>query len=323
MNWYEITIDLTEEATEAVADWLHHHGAGGVSIEESGTLTRQRDTSYGQWFDTPLNDIPPGMATMQAYFPEPSDVDTKLNQLEAFLANLPQYDIDPGQVKVSYRMVHEESWADAWKQYFKPMKIGERLVIKPTWEQYKPIKDEIVIELDPGMAFGTGTHATTALCMRALEHVLQHGDRVIDIGTGSGILAITAAHLGASQILALDLDPVAVSSARENISLNHLADRVIVKQSDLLDILRTEGQSDPFLLPADVIVANILADIIVHVMTDVHRSLRSGGIFIASGIITAKEAEVNHALQLAGFERVQREEQQDWVAVIARKINRL
>jgi ribosomal protein L11 methyltransferase len=320
MLWHEITIYTTEEATEAIADWLHAQGAGGVSIEESGSLDRKRDTSLGQWYEKPLNSIPEGEAEMKAYFSEDIDIESVKSQLAAFLDSLSGFGIDAGKKEVRSGEVHEEEWADAWKQYFKPTHISPRLVIKPTWESYEAQEGETIIEIDPGMAFGTGTHATTALCMRTLEEVVHSGDHVIDVGTGSGILSITAAKLGAERVLALDLDPVAVSSATENVSLNDLSSRITVKHSDLLQAIRS-GNSEELgvKLPVQVVVANILAEIILSFIGDVHQALASGGTYVASGIILSKERQVTEALKAAGFELMGRREENDWVAIIAKK----
>lgn len=319
MIWHEISIYTREEATEAIADWLHTQGAGGVSIEESGNLDRKRDTSLGQWYEKPLNDIPEGDAFMQAYFPEETDMAAIRAGLEDLLQRLPGYGLDPGKGEIRLASIQEEAWADAWKQYFKPTHVSERLVIKPTWETYEAKPHETIIELDPGMAFGTGTHATTALCMRTLEGVVREGDHVIDVGTGSGILAVTAVKLGAERVLALDLDPVAVSSAKENVKLNGLQQAVTVELSDLLGAIKTGGSDNGVRLPVQVVVANILAEIILSFVDDVYEAIQPGGAYVASGIITSKEADVVQALEKTGFELESRAEENGWVALVARK----
>jgi ribosomal protein L11 methyltransferase len=319
MLWREITIYTTEEASEAIADWLHGQGAGGVSIEESGTLDRKRDTSLGQWYEKPLNDIPEGDALMQAYFSEEADLDRIQAGLKELIASLPGFGLNPGKGDITLASIQEEEWADAWKQYFKPTHISERLVIKPTWETYEAKPHETIIEIDPGMAFGTGTHATTALCMRTLEGVVKPGDHVIDVGTGSGILSITAIRLGAQHVLALDLDPVAVSSAKENAKLNNLSDQITVQRSDLLGALKTGANDTGVQLPVQMVVANILAEIIITFVDDVFQALQPGGTYVASGIITRKEQDVTEALTAAGFLMEDRLEENGWVALVARK----
>ncbi|WP_044479341.1 50S ribosomal protein L11 methyltransferase [Paenibacillus antibioticophila] len=321
MKWNELTIHTTEEAVEMITNFLHEAGAGGVTIEEHVDNSKPRDTSLGQWFEIPPNDIPEGEAKILGYFPEGIALDEVAVQIRRRVEELREYDIDPGQPVYSIREVDEDDWANNWKQYFKPLKVSDRLTIKPTWEEYTPQSDqEQIIELDPGMAFGTGTHPTTSLCLRTLEGVIQPGDEVIDVGTGSGILAIGACRLGASRVLALDLDPVAVSSAAENTRLNGLEDRIQVVESDLLSVLK-QGVNTPISvkLPVRVVVANILAEIILLFIEDVYEALESGGIYIASGIYKNKEQAVQDALLAAGFEITQTAREEDWVAFVARK----
>ncbi|MBE7896837.1 50S ribosomal protein L11 methyltransferase [Paenibacillus polymyxa] len=320
MLWNEITIHTSEEAVEMISNFLHEAGAGGVSIEESGSLNKPRDTSYGQWYDRPLNDIPEGQATIKGYFAEEVDMDSVRAQIEPRVEQLRTFDIDPGEVRYELKTVHEDDWANAWKQYFKPLRVSDRLTIKPTWEEYEPAsEDEKIIELDPGMAFGTGTHPTTSLCLRTLESVIQGGEEVIDVGTGSGILAIGAVKLGAKHVLALDLDPVAVSSARENTRLNELEERITIKESDLLSVLNASDPTLGIQLPVKLVVANILAEIILLFIDDVYNALQPGGIYIASGIWKNKEEAVETALKAAGFEITEINRDEDWLAFVARK----
>ncbi|GGH45232.1 50S ribosomal protein L11 methyltransferase [Paenibacillus silvae] len=320
MLWHELTIHTTEEAVEMISNFLHEAGAGGVSIEESGTLNKKRDTTYGELYDVPLNDIPEGFAVIKGYFSEGTDMDALKAEVNPRIEELSDFGINAGEIRYETRTVDENDWATAWKQYFKPVRISDRLTIKPTWEDYTPESaDEKIIELDPGMAFGTGTHPTTTLCLRTLENVIQGGEEIIDVGTGSGILAIGAVHLGAKHVLALDLDPVAVTSAMENVELNNMQQQITVKESDLLSVL---GSQDPALgvkLPVKIIVANILAEIILLFVDDVYNALESGGIYIVSGIWKNKEQVVHDALVAAGFEVRAIEREEDWLAFEARK----
>ncbi|WP_154888009.1 MULTISPECIES: 50S ribosomal protein L11 methyltransferase [Paenibacillus] len=320
MLWHELTIHTTEEAVEMISNFLHEAGAGGVSIEESGTLNKKRDTTYGELYDVPLNDIPEGFAVIKGYFSEGTDMTALQAEVNPRIEELPDFGINVGEIRYETRTVDENDWATAWKQYFKPVRISERLTIKPTWEEYTPESpDEKIIELDPGMAFGTGTHPTTTLCLRTLEKVIQGGEEMIDVGTGSGILAIGAVHLGAKHVLALDLDPVAVTSAMENVELNKMQQQITVKESDLLSVL---GSQDPALgvkLPVKIIVANILAEIILLFVDDVYNALESGGIYIVSGIWKNKEQVVHDALVASGFEVRAIEREEDWLAFEARK----
>lgn len=324
MYWHELTIHTTEEATEMISNFLHEAGAGGVSIEESGTLNKERDTKYGELYDRPLNDIPEGQAEIKGYFADGSDLEAIKNEVAERIEELRTYDIDPGVVTLSWRRVHEDDWANAWKQYFKPMRVSEHLTIKPSWEEYTAASaDEHIIELDPGMAFGTGTHPTTSLCLRTLESVIQGGEDVIDVGTGSGVLAIGAVLLGAKNVLAIDLDPVAVKSANENVVLNRLESSIQVHEGDLLQVIKT-SESHPMnqlnvKLPVQVVVANILAEIILLFVEDVYAALQSGGIYIASGIYKNKEQIVHDALEQHGFVVEAKHRDDEWIAFVARK----
>jgi ribosomal protein L11 methyltransferase len=317
--WHEITVLALEPSQEMVSHYMYEYGAAGVSIEESWTPDKPRDTSLGQWYDKPLNDIRPGYAEIKGYYAEDTDVEAVVAKLRRALAELPAYGYDAGEFTFAVKQVKDEDWANAWKQYFKPLQVSERLTIKPTWEDYSPRGDEVVIELDPGMAFGTGTHPTTALCLRVLERTVREGDTMIDVGTGSGILAIGAVKLGASRVLALDLDPVAVSSATENVKLNGLQDVIEVRRSDLLGVLNEGDASASVQPPVDIVVANILAEIIVQFIDDVREVLKPGGIYIASGIYILKEADVKAGLLASGFEIIDRVRQDDWVAIVAGK----
>ncbi|NDI33744.1 50S ribosomal protein L11 methyltransferase [Chengkuizengella sediminis] len=318
MNWYEICIYTTEEASEQISNYFHENGAGGVSIEESGSLNKERDTSLGQWYEKPLNDFPEGDAEIKAYFPEEVDMDELLMGIERFVKNLIELNINVGKADVKSQVVNEEDWANAWKQYFKPVRITEKITIKPTWENYDADENECVVELDPGMAFGTGTHATTSLCLKALEKAQVEGKNVIDVGTGSGILSIAAMKLGANQVLALDLDPVAVSSAKENVRINQLEQKITVQQSDLLQVFQ-KNQNNTDQPKTQIVVANILAEIILTFIDDVYHVLEHNGLYIASGIIKQKEKDVIQALEEAHFEILEKLEQEDWVAIIAKK----
>ncbi len=207
--------------------------------------------------------------------------------------------------------MNEEDWATAWKQYYHPVKISERFTIVPTWEDYSPVStDELIIELDPGMAFGTGTHPTTVMCLQGLEKVVKEGDTVVDIGTGSGVLSIGAAMLGAKSVHALDLDEVAVRSAKENVALNKVSDTVQVFHGNLLDTVKE---------PADVVVANILAEIIMSFTDDAFTIVKPGGLYVTSGIIGAKRDDVKAALEASGFVIEEVLLMEDWVAIIARR----
>jgi len=311
--WHELTVRTSMEALELVADFFHACGAGGVVIEDSAGI--ERDTSLGQWYDLPENGIPEGQAVIQAYFPAEEEARAAERGVRGLLGRLAADGLRTAPGTTAIRPVKEEDWENAWKQYFKPVRISDRLVVKPTWEPYEARPGDIILELDPGMAFGTGTHPSTSLCLRALEKRVRPGMTVIDVGTGSGILAIAAARLGADPVLALDLDPVAVASARNNVEQSGLADRIRVMKSDLLQaVLEDPGHAAP---KADLVVANLLAEIVIRAIPDVRRALGPGGLFIASGIISGKAGLVSKALEAAGFAVEAVDEEDGWTAVTA------
>ncbi|HYH02515.1 MAG TPA: 50S ribosomal protein L11 methyltransferase, partial [Bacillota bacterium] len=208
------------------------------------------------------------------------------------------------------RQIREDDWAQAWKAYFKPERIG-KVVIKPSWEEYHPVAGEVIVELDPGMAFGTGNHPTTRLCIEQLQELIDGPLTMLDLGTGSGILSVVGAKLGATRVTASDIDPVAVRVARENVAANRVEDTVTVTEANLL-----QGHS---VVQYDLVVANIIADIIVRLIPDVPNVLKPQGLFLASGIIAERSEEVQQALTAAGFVIQKVAARDNWVAIIAGK----
>lgn len=311
MKWSEICIHTTQEAIEPISHILHESGASGVVIEDPADLIKERDTTFGEIYQLNADDYPEEGVIVKAYLPVNSFLGETVEGIKEAINGLLVYDFDLGANKVTISEVNEEEWATAWKKYYHPVKISERFTIVPTWENYEKVNtDELIIELDPGMAFGTGTHPTTVMSLQGLERTVKENDMVIDVGTGSGVLSIGAAMLGAKSVRALDLDEVAVRSARLNVKLNKVQGAVTVAQNNLLNNI--EG-------PVDVVVANILAEIIVRFVDDAYAVLKPGGSFITSGIISAKKEEVKEALVKAGFVIEEVTMMEDWVAIIATK----
>lgn len=311
MKWSEVSIHTTQEAVEPICNIFHEAGASGVVIEDPAELVKEREDQFGEIYQLSPSDYPEEGVIVKAYLIVNDTLEETIEAIKEAINGLLLYDIDIGFNKVTNSEVNEEDWATAWKKYYKPVKVSNQITITPTWEEYQPKSDqECVIELDPGMAFGTGTHPTTLLCIQAVEKKLTKGDQVIDVGTGTGVLSIAAAKLGASNILALDLDEVAVNSAKLNVKLNKVQDVVTVKQNNLLDQVEEK---------VDLIVANILAEVIVRFVDDANSLLKKDGIFIASGIIKPKKQEVKAALLAAGFIIEETLEMDDWVAFIAKK----
>ena len=246
---------------------------------------------------------------IKTYIPEERNVLELIETVKARIALLPSFGLDIGEGSVSLSNVNESDWANEWKKYYKPTKVGKKIVVKPSWEDYEKQEGDLIIELDPGMAFGTGTHETTSMCIRELENYVDETKTVFDIGCGSGILAIAAAQLGAKEVVAGDLDEVAVKVSKENCEINHVSDKVVVKHGSLFEVVDSK---------ADVIVANIIADIIKILAKDVSKFLKEDGVFISSGIILAKIDEVCESLEENGFEIVKVERLGEWSAIVSK-----
>lgn len=311
MKWSELSVHTTNEAIEPISNILHEAGASGVVIEDPTELTKEREDQFGEIYQLQKEDYPSEGVYVKAYLPVTSFLTETIEEIKQNITNLQEFQIDIGKNVVTITEVNDEDWATAWKQYYHPVKISERFTVVPTWEEYTPVSsDELIIELDPGMAFGTGTHPTTVMCIQALERTVKKGDMLIDVGTGSGVLSVAAAQLGAKHVDAYDLDEVAVKTAKENIELNHVSNQVTVAQKNLL-----QGVTEQ----VDVIVANILAEVILRFTDDVGRLVKPGGYFVSSGIINGKKDEVKAAVESAGFDIEEVLTMEDWVAIIAKK----
>ena len=308
MQWAEVSVDTSHEAMDLVSEILQELGAAGVVIEDPALLNEY--IRSGLWDYTDLKESEETeVVRVKAYWALDEELEGKLQNLSERLASLAQHGIDKGAGTVSWKAVADEDWAETWKEFFHTEKIGARTVIKPTWEEYEAKAGEIVVELDPGAAFGTGQHATTSLCIRALEELVRPGMTVFDVGTGSGVLAIVAAKLGAKRVEAVDFDPVAVRVARENVRQNGAEDIVRTERSDLLKNVAGE---------ADLIIANIIADIIVRLFGEVKESLAAGGTMLLSGIIEDRLADVVEAAGRYGFSVEKIEREKGWAAVIVK-----
>lgn len=311
MKWSELSIHTTNEAIEAVSNIMHEAGASGVVIEDSNDLTKERADEFGEIWSLDPEDFPTEGVILKAYLPVNSFLGETVEAIKLAINNLVTFDINLGANLVTISEVNEEEWATAWKKYYHPVKISKRFTIVPTWETYEPVSsDELIIELDPGMAFGTGTHPTTVMSLQALEKTVKPGNRVIDVGTGSGVLAIGAALLDAQEVHALDLDDVAVTAARINVKLNKVQNKINVVHGNLLDTIDE---------PGDVVVANILAEIIMSFTDDAFQAVKPGGIYITSGIISAKKNDVRDALEASGFVVEDVMMMEDWVTIISKK----
>ena len=286
MRWAEIQVEITAQAQDAVADLMMRNGCGGTVVQAEAPVT------------------------IKCYLPVDDQLEQRLLRIRNGVRDLPKFglDIGPGEITVEY--AEDRDWDEAWKQFFHTLRVGDRIVIKPTWEEYEVEPDDILVEIDPGMAFGTGTHPTTQLCLRALEKYMKPRKTVVDFGTGSGVLAIAAARLGASLVIAFDCDQIAVDAARANIRRNDLEGITEVHRADNPAFINVQ---------VDLVTANLVAETIVSQSEALAGLTKRGGTLIASGITSGKSVEVEQSLRNAGFDIAETLQEDEWVAVVARK----
>jgi ribosomal protein L11 methyltransferase len=305
MHWLEVSLTVGGEAAEAVADVLARFAPEGVALEAT-RFEQSPDSETAQ---------AAGDVIVRAYLPGEPDLDATRAQLEQALWHLGQILPLPAPV---YRPVAETDWSEAWKVNFRPVRVGRRLMIVPAWLSPDLAPSDIAIRLDPGLAFGTGTHPTTQLCLLAIEQHLTPGSRLLDLGTGSGILSIAAVRLGGGPVLALDIAPEAVRVARENALANGVGGTVEVAKASLGEVLA--GQFGSHWLSTPLVVANILTSIIISMLEHgLAGVVAPGGLLILSGILASQAYQVIAALETAGLALVAHERMEDWVALIARK----
>ena len=313
MDWIELTVHTTTEGADIVSEALMAEGATGTMVEDRAYIPDPaHPTGHWEIIDQALIDALPEDVVVHAWFEPDSRFPDRLQALKTRLAALNALDLGLplGALTIDTQNVRDEDWSEVWKQFYKPFRAGKSLVVKPTWETYEAQSGDRIIEIDPGMAFGSGTHETTGMCLELLEEVMQGGERVIDVGTGSGILAIGAALLGASDVLAIDIDPVAVRVARENIAHNALEDKVRAVEGNLL------ASSDGV---CELCVANIIADVICMFAAPLNDHIVPGGLFICSGIIKEREQDVVDALNAANYTILDVRRKGEWVAMLSRR----
>jgi len=308
-DWFEVTVLTSSEATEAVAGFLYNCDVEGVSIEDVADVEfKKKNLGFADFINESVLTIEEG-AMVKGYFKDSENFMNTLNYIKESVDKLGEFGFDKGEGIVTYHKVNEDDWANNWKQYYKPTKAGEHIVVKPTWEDYEEKPGEVVVELDPGMAFGTGTHETTRMCIKALEKKVEKDTTVFDIGTGSGILSIAAAKLGAKHVVGVDLDPVAVESAKKNLEFNKV-NNIQILYGDLMEVV--EGK-------ANIVVANILADIIMFLSEGVRAFIEDEGYFIASGILNTQRDKVTDKLKALDFKIEEVMEDGEWICIIAKK----
>lgn len=317
MKWNKFTLTTTTEAVDLISNLFDEIGIEGIEIEDNIPLTEAE--TKGMFIDI-LPELPPdeGVAKVSFYLEDVSDLERILREIEEGLDDLSQF-VDVGERTIVAGETEDKDWINNWKQYFKPFTVDD-ILIKPTWEEMpKEHKDKLLIQIDPGTAFGTGQHETTQLCIRQLRKYITPDSRILDVGTGSGILGITALKLGAKEVFGTDLDENAITAVGENLEANQIGgDKFRVLQGNIIDDKAVQDQVGYECY--DIVAANILADVIILLQKEIPVHLKKGGIFITSGIINMKENAVKEAMEANGeLEIIETTYQGEWVSITARK----
>lgn len=317
MKWNKFTLTTTTEAVDLISNLFDEIGIEGIEIEDNIPLTAEE--TKGMFIDI-LPELPPdeGVAKVSFYLEDISDLERILREIEEGLDDLSSF-VDVGARTIESSQTEDKDWINNWKQYFKPFTVDD-ILIKPTWEEIpQEHKDKLLIQIDPGTAFGTGQHETTQLCIRQLRKYVTSESQILDVGTGSGILGITALKLGAKEVFGTDLDENAIVAVGENLEANDIgSDRFQVLQGNIIDDKAVQDKTGYGCY--DIVVANILADVIILLQKEIPVHLKQGGIFITSGIINTKETAVKEAMEAnPALEIIDITYQGDWVSVTARK----
>ena len=312
-DWMQVKVLTTTAGADLVSEILLEAGSEGTMIEDRNDVF-ENQRPEGQWdiIDPAIADRIGEDVKVTGYYPIDENRNNVISSIASALGRLQALtpDVDLGKLEMQGQGFENEDWSESWKKSFKPIRLGDHIVICPGWLEYEKQPDDKVIEIDPGMAFGTGTHETTGMCAALIEKYVQPGQRVIDIGTGSGILAIVAAHMGAKEVLATDLDAVAVRVAAENAALNGFGDKIDCRCGDLLDVVDVSG---------DVVIANIIADVILMLAKPVRERIVPNGVFICSGIAIDRREDVRRALLENDYEILDEPVKGEWAAFAARK----
>ncbi len=323
MKYIELRVRASRQGVEQLTALFMAQGIDSISVDDPADMQDilNKKNEYGwDYIDDELKDDLEREPAVSVYFEDTPENREKVQQLKIAIMMLKSkemeglygWDVDFGRLYAEAITVDDEDWKDKWKEYFKPTKITEKIVVKPTWEEYSAKDGEIVLQIDPGMAFGTGTHETTSLCLKLMEKYLgdnPSSKKVLDVGCGSGILSIAAALLGSSEVAGVEIDEDAVKVAAENVALNEVGDVVTVMQGDLVKGIG---------MKADIIVANLMADLVMTLAESAKEHLENGGVFISSGILTEKRDTVAEAIKAAGFEIAEIAEDGEWCAIAAR-----
>ena len=312
MEYVELTVHTTSEASELVADVMWQYTEGGVAVSDTKDVVALISGGTGVYWDyidealqTPRSDV------LVKCFLKPDIADAAIGDIRRSLEEMrSRGGLDFGTLEATRRTIEGDDWIDVWKKHFRPLHIGKNVVIVPAWIGYTQEADEVIVTLDSNMAFGTGEHETTAMCLEALQEAMKEGDTVIDVGCGSGILGIAAAELGAKLCYLTDIDPVAVESAKHNALINGVSEKCIVAHSDLLAESAVQG---------DVVLANITAEILVRLAPSMPKNLKEGGTLILSGIIADRLPAVKEAFAAQGLTLCAERGRGEWYALVYKR----
>jgi len=323
MKYIELKIHASKQGVEMVSELLMRNGITSLSVDDPADLQDilEKKNEYGwDYIDEEVKARPDREPVVRAYLEDSEEGRRQLQHLKEKIMNLKSleleghfgWDVDFGRLYAESEVVDDEAWKDRWKENFHPAKISDTIVVRPSWEDYEAALGEMVIQIDPGMAFGTGSHETTRLCMQLMEQYApkqtEARSSLLDVGCGSGILAIGGALIGFGDVLGIEIDHDAVDVAEENVRLNGVDDVVRIRQGDL-----TEGVA----FEADMIVANLMADLVMRLAADCGKHLKEGGVFISSGILIEKKDQVAKAIEDSGFTVEEIVEEGEWCAIAA------
>lgn len=316
MKWKKLTLKTHADAVELVSNMLSELGIEGIEVVDNVPISEE--DRKAMFIDIlPDLDTNDKTAFVTFYLGEEENTDEVIHNIKKELEELSNF-IDVGEGSIEVSETEDVDWINNWKTYFKPFRVDDNIVIKPTWEVLDDVsQDDLVIEIDPGISFGTGSHETTKLCMKGIKKYLEPGMNLLDVGCGSGILSIIAAKLKADKVFGTDIDPHAVTSAYENAGVNKVEDKVTFISGDI--ITEKEVQEKVGFESYDIAVANILAEVLIPLSAVIGRHIKSNGLFITSGIINTKKEDVKAAIEDNGFEVLEINEMNDWVSIVARK----
>lgn len=305
MKWINFSLKSPYEYEDLIYNYLYENEVYSFEVVDDRTVDEVEKTKP-YWVEID-NDLRIGEELLYIKF-NLEDNEENFDRIKNLIENLNRLS---SEIKTEYKSDCEEyDWTVEWKKFFKPLEVGEKFVIVPSWEEYTADEDKIILEIDPGMAFGTGSHETTAICLELLEGIDLNDKEIADVGTGSGILAIACAKLGAKHILALDIDPLSIKTAKENVEVNNCVDKIEVMESDLLNT-----SNDNY----DLIIANILPDVIINLIPDAYDKLNHGGLMLVSGIILEKKDLIITELKKHGFSIVEDLDMGEWTGIVGKK----